>query len=180
MTKGSPKGLPWFLQMSLTNDLLFHGNGAGAAGRTLNAIAQLADVDLQLGDGAAECIAVHAQFTGGPALVPPVFLKNGQDEALLEFPYAFGVEDVAAVHLKDKCFQLIFHDEFLSILEICWTCHRSLFRRRRRRAAKLLGGLMEQTESLIKTHPQFRRSQPDRRTPDDKKIRRQLRILEQL
>jgi len=127
MTKGSPKGLPWFLQMSLTNDLLFHGNGAGAAGRTLNAIAQLPDVDLQLGDGAAERIAVHAQFTGGPALVPPVFLKNGQDEALLEFPYAFGVEDVAAVHLKDKCFQLIFHDEFLSILEICWPATAAYF-----------------------------------------------------
>src|SRR5579864_882464 len=149
MTKGSPKGLPQFLQMSLTNDLLFHGKGAGAAGWTLDAIAQLSDIDFQLGDGAAQGIAVHAQFTGGAALVPPVFLKDRQDEAFLEFANAFGVKDVAAIHLKDKCFQLIFHDEVLSIQEICLYCHRGLFRRRRRRATQLLGGLMEQTESLI-------------------------------
>jgi hypothetical protein len=113
--------------LRLTNDLLFYGDRPGAARRAPDSIAQLANVDLQLGDGAAQGIAVHAQFAGGAALVAAVFLQYGEDEAFLEFPYAFSVEDVAAVHLKDKCFQLIFHDEFLSIQEICWTANTAYF-----------------------------------------------------
>ena len=70
---------------------------------------------------------MHAQFTSRAALVPPVFLKNRQNEAFLEFPYALCVKNIAAVHLKDKCFQLIFHDEFLSIQEICWTATAAYF-----------------------------------------------------
>ena len=89
---------------------------AGAAGWALDAVAELADVDLQFGDGAAERVAVHAEFAGGAALVAFVFLQHGQDETLLEFTHAFGIKNIAAVHLQDKCFQLIFHDAFLSLL----------------------------------------------------------------
>ena len=35
------------------DDFLFHNDGAGAAGRAFDAVAKLADVDFQLGDGAA-------------------------------------------------------------------------------------------------------------------------------
>ena len=63
-------------ESSLADDLLFQGDGAGAAGRALDAIAELADVNLQLADGAAEGVAVHAQFAGGAALVAFVLLRE--------------------------------------------------------------------------------------------------------
>src|SRR5579859_90464 len=59
------------------HDLLIKRDRPGAAGRTLGSVAQLANVNLQLGDGAAESVAVHAQFAGGAALVAFIFLKNG-------------------------------------------------------------------------------------------------------
>jgi len=97
------------------DDFFLHGDGAGAAGRALDAVAELADVDLQLGDGAAEGVAVHAQFAGGAALVAFVLLQDGQDETFFELAYAFGIQNIAAVHLQDKRFQLIFHDASLSL-----------------------------------------------------------------
>ena len=51
-----------------------------AAWRTLHAIAQLAHVNLELGDGAAQRVAVHAQFARRAALVALVLLQNGQDK----------------------------------------------------------------------------------------------------
>lgn len=79
-------------------------------GRAFGAISKLPDVYFQLVDRAAQGIAVHAEFAGGAALVALVFLKDGEDKALLEFPYTLGIQDVALVHLQDECFQLIFHD----------------------------------------------------------------------
>lgn len=102
--------------VQLANNLLLKRDRAGAAGRTLDAVAELANINLQLSDGAAEGVTVHSQFTGGPALVALVFLKHGQDEALLELAHALGIKNIASVHLQDKCFQLIFHDAFLSLL----------------------------------------------------------------
>jgi hypothetical protein len=100
----------------LADDFLFQGHGARAAGRALDAVAELADVNLQLGDGTAEGVAVHAQLAGGAALVAFVFLQHGQDEALLEFTHAFGIKNIASIHLQHKRFQLIFHDASLSLL----------------------------------------------------------------
>ena len=99
----------------LPYDLFFERDGAGAARGTLHAVAQLADIDLELADGAAEGIAVHAQFARGAALISAILLQNGEDESFLEFPHAFRVEDVAAIHLQNECFQLIFH-EALSLI----------------------------------------------------------------
>jgi hypothetical protein len=93
----------------LADDFLFQRYRAGAAGWALYAVAELADVDLQLGDGAAERVAVHAQFAGGAALVAFVFFEDGQDETFFEFSDAFRIKNIAAVHLQNECFQLIFH-----------------------------------------------------------------------
>jgi hypothetical protein len=43
------------------------------------------------------------------ALIAPVFFEHGYDEALLKLTDRFRIEDIAFVHLKDECFQLIFH-----------------------------------------------------------------------
>lgn len=75
---------------------------------------------------------MHSQFPGSAALVSTIFLKNRQDEAFLEFPYALGVQNIATVHLKDKCFQLIFHDASLFRYEFFTAPH--LFGRRSRGA----------------------------------------------
>src|SRR5579862_2955501 len=91
----------------LADDLLFESDGAGAARGTFDAVAELADVNLQFGDRTAEGVAVHAQFASGAALVALVFLQDGQDETLLKFTHAFGIKNVAAIHLQDKCFELI-------------------------------------------------------------------------
>jgi len=97
----------------LASRFLFHGHRARTAWGTLDAIAELTNVYLQLGDSTAESIAVHAQFARSAALVAPVFLKHGEYESLLELTYAFGIKNVALVHLQDECFQLIFHDASL-------------------------------------------------------------------
>ena len=60
---------------------------------------------------------MHAQFAGGTALVSFVFLKDGQNKTFLEFPHALFVKDIAAVHLQDECFQLVFHKTVLSLLK---------------------------------------------------------------
>src|SRR5712671_5199616 len=57
---------------------------------------------------------MHSKLARGSALVALILLKNGEDEALLEFAHTFGVKDVALVHLQNECFQLIFHGGSLS------------------------------------------------------------------
>ncbi len=104
------------LGTSSADDLLFHSDRASTTGRTFDAIAQLADVNLEFRDGAAESIAVHAEFARSAALVALVLLQNGENESLLKLAHALGIKNIAAVHLQDECFQLIFHDESLSSL----------------------------------------------------------------
>lgn len=93
-----------------------HGHGTGAAGRALHAIAELANINLQLGDGAAEGVAMHAKFASGAALIAAIFLEHGENKALLEFAYPFRIKNVAFIHLQDECFELIFHVASLSCL----------------------------------------------------------------
>jgi len=93
----------------LADELLFHRHRPGTPGRPLDAIAQLPDINLQFADRAAERVAVHPQFPRGTALIALVFLQNGKDETFFELAHTLRVKDVAAVHLQDECFQLIFH-----------------------------------------------------------------------
>jgi hypothetical protein len=102
----------------LPDGFLFHGNGTRAAGRALDSVAELANVYLQLGDGTAQGIAVHAQLARRAALIALIFLEHGQDEAFLELADAFGIENVASIHLQNECFQLIFHVAVLSLLSL--------------------------------------------------------------
>jgi hypothetical protein len=105
----------WSLQR-LADDLFFQGDGAGTAGWTLDAIAELTDINLQFADGAAESVAVHAQFAGGATLIAFVFLQNCQDKAFLKLAHSLGIKNITSVHLQNKRFQLIFHDASLSLL----------------------------------------------------------------
>src|ERR1051326_6635110 len=88
-------------------------SGTGGAGGAAPAIAQRGDVEFEFVDGAAQRIAVHAEFARGLALVPVVFLQHGQQEAFLEFADGFGVEDSGFVHLRHESFQLILHGSLL-------------------------------------------------------------------
>jgi len=73
--------------VALSDGFLFQGKRSSAARRALSPIAQLADIDLQFAQGAAERVAMHAQFACGAALIALVFLEDRQDKAFLEFPY---------------------------------------------------------------------------------------------
>ena len=57
---------------------------------------------------------MHPQLTRGAALIAVVFLQNGEDEPLLEFPYRLGIQNITLVHLKDERFELISHGLSLS------------------------------------------------------------------
>src|SRR5579864_1450299 len=73
--------------------LLLQGEGFLAANGTSSAVAELANVELELGDGSAESIAVHPQFSRGFALIALVLLEHVHDEALLEFADGLRVEN---------------------------------------------------------------------------------------
>jgi hypothetical protein len=60
---------------------------------------------------------MHPKLTGRAALVAFVLLQYGEDKSLLEFANSLGVEDVAFVHLHDKCFKLISH-----VISLSKTC----------------------------------------------------------
>ena len=80
-----------------------------AVGRTLRAGAQWTDINLQLLHGPAQRVPVHAQLPRRLALIAPVFFEHGHNKALFKLANRLRIEDVAFVHLKNECFQLIFH-----------------------------------------------------------------------
>lgn len=106
------------VELLLAHHSLFERHRPSAAWWALHPVSKLPDIDLQLANRPAESIAVHSQLPGRAALVALIFLQNRQDETLFELPHAFRVEDVAAVHLQNECFQLIFHDASLSKIEL--------------------------------------------------------------
>jgi hypothetical protein len=91
-------------EIRLADDFLFQRERAGAARGPLYAIAKLTDVDLELGDSAAERIAVHAQLARGAALVAFVLLQYGEDETFLELADTFRIKNIAAIHLQNEGF----------------------------------------------------------------------------
>ncbi len=92
------------ISRSLPRDLTLLRHGAGAAGRALGNIAQGMKIDFKLGEGSAEGVAVHAQFTRGTALVALILFQYGQDEALLKLAHGFRIKNPAVMHLQDEGF----------------------------------------------------------------------------
>src|ERR1019366_6508926 len=99
---------------SLTGGFPLHRDCMGAAWRPARTVAQALGIQLQLGDGTAKGVAVHAQLARGLALVSLAVLQHRENESLLEFTHAFGIGDAVLVHLQDQSFQLIFHNAPLS------------------------------------------------------------------
>jgi hypothetical protein len=93
--------------------LFFDGESMGAARRTAPSVAQGFGVELELGNSAAEGVAVHAELAGSLALVPVAVLQDRENELLLEFADGFGIGNTASVHVHNQSFQLIFHDASL-------------------------------------------------------------------
>ena len=84
---------------------------ASGPGRTASAVAKQPYIYFQLINRAAQGVAVHPELTRRATLIAFVLLQDRQDEALLELPHRLGVKDVAAIHLQDECFKLIFHGD---------------------------------------------------------------------
>jgi hypothetical protein len=123
----------------------------GAAG----AVAELADIKLEFGDGAREGIAVHAEFAGGFALIAFVLLKHIHDEALFEFADSFRIKNSTGVHLSYECFKLVLHG-VLSFARSKKFCLNSPWR------TNLPGlcSLAQRSDAVTKLLPHYRRSQP--------------------
>ncbi len=94
-----------------SSPVLLHAGGTLAAGRTAHAIADSAFADvvanlggihLELCEGAAEGVAVHAELICGLALIALVVGKDFEDVTLLELAHGIGVSDTGAVHLCDE------------------------------------------------------------------------------
>ena len=135
-----PAGLPFFFAKSLAElagSALVVARRARAAGRTAGPRAQGPDIEVQLGDGAAESIAVHTELAGRLTLVAFVVLQHRKYEAFLEFADSFGVENAALVHLENQGFQLVFHSASLysSRLGPIARCINSSYRRQRGKCA---------------------------------------------
>src|SRR5580704_419226 len=73
-----------------------------ADGRAAHAVANLRGVHIEFGEGAAQGVAVHAEFFGGLALVALVLSKHFKDVALLELTNGLRVGNAGTVHLCDE------------------------------------------------------------------------------
>jgi hypothetical protein len=85
-----------------------------AAGRTAHTVANLvadliADlhanlggVEVELGESAAEGVAMHAKFIGCLALIPLMVREHFEDVAPLELPHGVRVGDAGGVHLRNE------------------------------------------------------------------------------
>ena len=91
-----------------------------AAGRPAHAVANLRGVHVELGQSAAEGVAVHAEFFGGLALVALVLRQNFKDVALFELTNGLRVRDAGAVHLRDRAVQFALQG-FSSLQFLCGT-----------------------------------------------------------
>ena len=68
-----------------------------------------ARVKSQGGNGTAERVSVHAQFSRRLALIAVVFPQQRSEERLPELPHGFDIENPALVHLAYKCVQFTSH-----------------------------------------------------------------------
>ena len=67
-----------------------------------NSVTNLGSVHVELCEGAAQRVAVHAKFVGCLALITLVVREHFEDIALLEFANGIRVRNACTVHLRDK------------------------------------------------------------------------------
>jgi len=71
--------------------LASHSSRADRGGRTADALTNLGRVHTELGEGAAQCIAVHAKLFCSFTLIAAMASENLEDITLLKFAYRVGV-----------------------------------------------------------------------------------------
>jgi hypothetical protein len=77
--------------------------------RTLEPMANLHGIDIQLGNGAAERVAVHAQLFCRLTLITLMMRKYCKKVTALEFAHSFSIGNAAGMHRCHKGFQFAFH-----------------------------------------------------------------------
>jgi hypothetical protein len=65
-------------------------------------------IHAELGECAAERVAVHAEFFSGFALIAAMTRKNLEDVALLKLAHRVGVDDTSGVHLENEIVEFAF------------------------------------------------------------------------
>ena len=83
--------------------------GAHGAGWTAQAALDLLGVHVELREGAAESVAVHAELFGGLALVAAMAGEDFCDETLFELTDRIGVGNAGGMHLEDEAVEFAFH-----------------------------------------------------------------------
>ena len=78
-------------------------------GRALEPIADLGWIDLQLGDDAAERVAMHAQFLRGLTLIALVVRQYDEQVTAFKFPHSLFIGNTTRMHCCYKGFQFAFH-----------------------------------------------------------------------
>ena len=68
--------------------------------RPAHAVADLGSVHIQLREGAAQRVAMHAELGRGLALIALVMGKDFEDVALLELPDRIRIGNAGTVHLR--------------------------------------------------------------------------------
>ena len=69
-----------------------------------HAFADLSGIETKLRERAAECVAMHAEFFRGFALVATMTREHLEDVALFELAHSVRVRDAGGEHLKDEAF----------------------------------------------------------------------------
>src|SRR5438876_2822357 len=86
--------------------------------RTAFGIAESAIVDVQLSKAANQSAPVHAQYSGGLALIPVDISENDKNKLLFEFFQRLVIQDACSVHSARQSLKLDF---------VAYVCFRPMF-----------------------------------------------------
>ena len=83
--------------------------GAHRGGRTAQSLLDLCRVHVELGEGTAKCVAMHAELFCSLALVAAMAREYFEDETLFELAHSVRVRKTGGVHLKNEVVEIAFH-----------------------------------------------------------------------
>ena len=93
------------MKLTCAGDNLQAGSrGTNRARRAAHAFADLSRIETKLSERAAECVAMHAKFFRGFALVATMTREDLEDITLFELAHSVRVRDAGGEHLKDEAF----------------------------------------------------------------------------